>query len=142
MTRSPAYQRLLDRLIADEPNGSYFNAKQIGPLTNADLATVIGHEPTVLADACTGDTLVTDVIATLTRTSLNSIESAALLGAAIEGALRSQAQDYLLDEVQTQLALDEERRRADASDSWARRDTRSNCEILADAYGVASLFIG
>lgn len=142
MIRSPAYQALLDKLISLEPRAGYSSAAQIGDLTNAQLATVLLHEPTVLADACVGESLLNAVVAILCEQPFNTIERAAMIGSSVSTALRDQARTYLLEQVVEQIATDEERQLADENDARWSRDTRGRFDVLADEYGVASLFVG
>lgn len=116
MTRSPAFVKLIGRLVAAEPNCGYTSAHQIGALTHAELAAVIAHEPTVVSDAAASDALADSIVHTLSVTSHGSIESATLIGAAFVGALVAQARQSLLYAVQEEIAKDAEVQRADESD--------------------------
>lgn len=135
-TRSRDYQRLIDRILSHEPRAGYSLGAQIPELSESELATVVKHESTVLADACCGEALLESVIASLTEEGFNSIERAAMIGAAITGAVRAQARRYLLEEIQTEVARREEREQEIESELRHAHDPRH------DDYGVNNLFVG
>jgi hypothetical protein len=97
---SPAYDGLLERLAEQQPNNGFQSADQLAPLLRPiDMATVLDHEPTVLAEACCGEALVTYVAQHL-RDNECDLNRAAFIGAGLQGALAAKVRDYLLPEVQ------------------------------------------
>ena len=107
-TPTVAYRQLLNRLCALEPHCGFTSAAQIGDLTDAELAALLQHEPTVLADAACSAALVRSIATTLATEGIGLIVRSAMLGAAIHGCLRAQARTYLLGVVQDELAQRDE----------------------------------
>lgn len=97
---SPAYDVLLERLAEQQPNNGFQSADQLTPLvTRADMATVLDHEPTILAESCCGDALV-EHVARYLRSDECDINRAAFIGACLQGALAAKVRHFLLPEVQ------------------------------------------
>lgn len=89
-----AYKSLIERL-ADQGEPLELNAR--------DIATVLQHDPTVLANAATTHALVDSVIETLNGGQELTIEMAACLGAAVLGVLRTVARMRTRGDVNAEL---------------------------------------
>lgn len=120
-----AYDNLLASIAENEPNTGFQSADQLAPLlTPLDMAIVLDHEPTVLAEACCGDALVTHVAQYL-RSDECDLNRAAFIGACLQGALAAKVRDYLLPEVQEECY-----RRAEAEREATAQRTRPQLTIV------------
>jgi hypothetical protein len=110
------HRRLLDRLVAQQPNAGYSDPAQIASLTGPELAAVLESDETLLADAATHRALNTALVNILARAEYTTLEQAMLVGASLIAALMAHARVALLQTVQEEIARDEEKKRADESD--------------------------
>ena len=115
------YDALIDRLIAQAPAGEYAHPEELPALTDADLATVLEHEPCLLADAMS-ERVCAVAASILSEDEPRPVRRVAQLGTLIVMALREVARPYLL----TDVVLEQERREAEGVE-------RHGCVTAEDA---------
>jgi hypothetical protein len=143
-TPSPeaAFQRLLDQLYCLEPRHGWTSPEQIGALTRTDVAVILRREPTIAADATCDERVTRALVYALSVADCMGTAAGNLkLGADFYDALAQQARVYLLGELQTQAARQNERNRVFDSHERAARDARSDLTIAMDDTATAALFV-
>lgn len=132
-----AYAALISRLADKEPNNGFTSIDQLPALTEAEIASVLRHESTVLADACAEDSIIESVIASLTNPSLNDLTKPAHIGAALLGVLVPQARDYVFFDVRVECSeRTDSARLAAAARPYRRGELRGDREFAMEDAGV------